>query len=209
MTWCHHYQITLKARQIPECLNVMADLLSRSNQVQSTEWSLHPQVFKLICQKWFTHHVNLFATCLNQKVPLYISPVPDHNAWNIDALNINWVGYHCLCLPSHSAPSQGDPKNQAIQLSDHCNSPRLARDALVLGPRAALNRDLTSTSSVKNSNSPTTMSFTAIHNISTSMPGVQEWTAPRTRLLCGGSRENCCPSKVINKDHPQVKVGPI
>ena len=37
MTWCHHYQITLKARLIPGCLNVMADLLSRSNQVQSTE----------------------------------------------------------------------------------------------------------------------------------------------------------------------------
>ena len=33
----------------------MADLLSRSNQVQSTEWSLHPQVFKQICQRWFTH----------------------------------------------------------------------------------------------------------------------------------------------------------
>ena len=43
--------ITLKARHIPGCLNVMADLLSRSNQVQSTEWSLHPQVFKQICQK--------------------------------------------------------------------------------------------------------------------------------------------------------------
>ena len=28
----------------------------------------------------------------------------------------------------------------------HCNSPRLARDALVLGPSAALNRDPTSTS---------------------------------------------------------------
>ena len=37
MTWCHHYQITLKARHFPGCLNVMADLLSRSNQVQSTE----------------------------------------------------------------------------------------------------------------------------------------------------------------------------
>ena len=49
MTWCHHYHITLKARHIPGCLNVMADLLSRSNQVQSTEWSLHPQVFKQIC----------------------------------------------------------------------------------------------------------------------------------------------------------------
>ena len=61
------------------------------------------------------------------------------------------VGCHCLCLPSHGPPSQGDPKNQAIQLPDHCNSPRLARDALVLGPSAALNRDPTSTSSVKNS----------------------------------------------------------
>ena len=70
MTWCHHYHITLKARHIPGCLNVMADLLSRSNQVQSTEWSLHPQVFKQICQKWFTPHVDLFATHLNHKLPL-------------------------------------------------------------------------------------------------------------------------------------------
>ena len=70
------------------------------------------------------------------------------------------------------APSQGDPKDQAMLLSDHRNSPRLARDALVLGPSAALNRDPT--------------------------------TTPRTRLLCGGGRENCCPSAVINKDHLQV-----
>ena len=35
MTWGHHSHITLKARHIPGCLNVMADLLSRSNQVQS------------------------------------------------------------------------------------------------------------------------------------------------------------------------------
>ena len=61
------------------------------------------------------------------------------------------VGSHCLCLPSHGSPSQGDPKSQAIQLPDHCNSPRLARDGLVLGSSAALNRDPSSTSSVKNS----------------------------------------------------------
>ena len=89
MTWCHHHHITLKARHIPGCLNVMADLLSRSNQVQSTEWSLHPQVFKQICQKWFTPHVDLFATHLNHKLPLYVSLVPDPKAWDIDALNIN------------------------------------------------------------------------------------------------------------------------
>ena len=72
-----------------------------------------------------------------------MSPVPDQNAWDIDVLNINWSGLH--------SPSLGDPKNQAIQLPDHCNSPRLARDAVVLGPSAALSRDPTSTSCVKNS----------------------------------------------------------
>ena len=99
MTWCHHYHITLKARHIPGCLNVMADLLSRSNQVQSTEWSLHPQVFEQICQKWFTPHVDLFATHLNHKLPLYVSPVPDPKACDIDALNINWNNLSAYASP--------------------------------------------------------------------------------------------------------------
>ena len=73
--------------------------LSRSNQVQSTEWSLHPQVFKQICQKWFTPHVDLFATRLNHKVPLYVSPVPDQNAWDINALNINWSDLTAYAYP--------------------------------------------------------------------------------------------------------------
>ena len=140
MTWCHHSHITLKARHIPGCLNVMADLLSRSNQVQSTEWSLHPQVFKQICQRWFTPHVDLFATYLNHKLPLYVSPIPDPKAWDIDALNINWTGLTAYAYL----------KNQAMQLSDHTNSPRLARDALVLGPSAALNRDPTAAPGVDN-----------------------------------------------------------
>ena len=58
------------------------------------------------------------------------------------------VKSHCLCLPSNGSPSQGDLKNQAMQLPDHCNNPR---DGLVLGPSAPLNRDLTSATSVNNS----------------------------------------------------------
>ena len=69
MTWCHHYHI----------MNVMADL-SQSNQVQST-------------------HVDLFATHLNHKPPLYESPVPDPKAWDIDALNINWLGLTAYAYP--------------------------------------------------------------------------------------------------------------
>ena len=58
---------------------------------------------------------------------------------------------HCLCLPSDGSPSQGDQKNQAMPLPDHRNSPKLARDALVLKPSASLNRDPTATSGVNNS----------------------------------------------------------
>ena len=61
------------------------------------------------------------------------------------------IGSHSLCLPSDGSPSQGDPKDQTMELPDHCNNPRLARDALVLGPSAALNGDPTSATSVNNS----------------------------------------------------------
>ena len=115
MTWCHHSHITLKARHIPGCLNVMADLLSRSNQVQSTEWSLHPQVFKQICQRWFTPHVDLFATYLNHNLPLYVSPIPDPKAWHIDALNINWTG---LTAYAHPPPAL---LHRVIQKIRQCN----------------------------------------------------------------------------------------
>ena len=73
-------------------------ILSRSNQVQSTEWSLDPQVFKQICPP-HPSHVDLFATQLNHKLPLYASPVPNQNAWDIDALNINWSGLTAYAYP--------------------------------------------------------------------------------------------------------------
>ena len=131
MTWCHHYQITLKARHIPGCdgrpsVQVKPSAVSR---MVTASTGVQTDLSKVVHP-----HVDLFATRLNHKLPLYVSPVPDPNSWDIDALNINSETPHCLCLPSDSSPSQGDPKNQAMQLPDHCNSPRLARDALVLGP---------------------------------------------------------------------------
>ena len=149
MTWCHHSHITLKARHIPGCLNVMADLLSRSNQVQSTKWSLHPQVFKQIGQKWFTPHVDLFATHLEPQASTVCASYPRPKAWYIDALNIDWTGLTAYAYPQTTL-HRVIQKNQTMQLSDHTNSPRLARDALVLGPSAALNRDPTATPGVDN-----------------------------------------------------------
>ena len=36
--------------------------------------------------------VDLFATHLNYKLPIYVFPVPDRKAWKVDALNICWEG---------------------------------------------------------------------------------------------------------------------
>ena len=109
MTWCHHYHITLKARHIPGCLNVMADLLSRSNQVQSTEWSLHPQVFKPDLPK--VVHTSCRLICHSSE--------PQTSTVHISCPRPKGLGHrcsehrldesHCLCLPSYGSPSQGDP----------------------------------------------------------------------------------------------------
>ena len=58
-----------------------------------------PTGVKQICQKWFTPHVDLFATPLNHKLPLYVSPIPDPRAWDIDALNINWTNLTAYAYP--------------------------------------------------------------------------------------------------------------
>ena len=146
MTWCHHYEITLKARQIPGCLNVMADLLSRSNRMVTTSAGVPsdlPKVVHASCRPiWHSSEPQASTVCVSS---------PRSKCLGHRCSEHKLDGSHCLCLPSDGSPSQGDPKNQAMPLPDHRNSPRLARDALVLGPSAALNRDPTSTSSVNNS----------------------------------------------------------
>ena len=90
VTWCHNNKVTFRARHVPGSLNVIADSLSRRNQIQSAEWSLSPQIFKKVSRVWESLQVDLFATSLNKKLPLYVSPIPDPQAWAVDALNIPW-----------------------------------------------------------------------------------------------------------------------
>ena len=83
-------------------------------------------------------------------------------------------GSHCLCLPSDASPTQGDSKNQAVPLPDHCSSPRLARYVLVLGHSAALNRNPTSATSVNHS-SQTVPQLCISQQSTTSQPPLPKW----------------------------------
>ena len=99
LSWCHHRGITLRARHIPGRLNVIADKLSRHNQVIQTEWSLSPQVFSQLCSRWPPPLVDLFATRFNHKLPRFVSPVPDQAAWAVDALSLSWEHLNAYAFP--------------------------------------------------------------------------------------------------------------
>ena len=87
LTWCTRKQVTLKARHIPGWLNIVADKLSRQGQTIQTEWFLLPEVFQTICSRWHQPQKDLFATRFNNKLPLFVSPVPDPLASAVDALS--------------------------------------------------------------------------------------------------------------------------
>ena len=62
LAYCNPRNILIRARHIQGCLNVIADSLSRKDKIVQTEWSLHPQIFSLICKVWHTPMVDMFAT---------------------------------------------------------------------------------------------------------------------------------------------------
>ena len=99
LTWCTRKQVTLKARHISGRLNVVADKLSRLGQTIQTEWSLLPEVFQALCSRWHRPQIDLFATRFNNKLPLFVSPVPDPMATAVDALSLSWENLDMYAFP--------------------------------------------------------------------------------------------------------------
>jgi len=91
LSLCHHLGVTLSVRHIPGRLNVVADSLSRQIQPVNTEWCLHHNVFRHLCNVWDRPHVDLFATHINRLLPTFVSPVPHPEAWAVNALSVDWT----------------------------------------------------------------------------------------------------------------------
>ena len=92
-------RVSIWAKHIPGRLNVIADQLSRQGQILPTEWSLHPDVVNWLFLKWGSPLVDLFATRYNAKRPLFVSPVPDPQALDTDALSVDWEGMWAYAFP--------------------------------------------------------------------------------------------------------------
>ena len=131
LCWCNLRQVVLKARHIPDRLNVIADKLSCQGQIIQTEWSLHQEVFNLLVQTWHLPQVDMFATKYNCKLAQYVSPAPDPNAWAVDSL-LGEPGHVCLSPSVITGQGGQQTIGPSLQESDP-NSPGLAQHAMVLG----------------------------------------------------------------------------
>ena len=65
--------------------NVIADSLSRPNEVQGAEWTLCQQVVDRLTKIW-PATIDLFATSLNYRLPVYFAPFQDPMSLGTDAL---------------------------------------------------------------------------------------------------------------------------
>ena len=108
--------VSLKARHIPGKLNVLADKLSRKNQILPTEWSILPLILESLWQMWGKPMIDLFATQHNFKLQLFVSPVPDALACAVDALTLSWDN-----LAVYAFPPLGLVKNVVSKLQESKN----------------------------------------------------------------------------------------
>ena len=143
LTWCTRHQVTLKVQHIPDQLNVVADKLSQLGQTIQSEWSLLQEVFQAICNRWHRPQIDLFAMRFNNKLPLFVSPVPDPLATAVDALSLPWEDLDtCLPSSSHLGQSGGEVAGLPLQ-ENHSDCSGVAQHALVLGPSDHVQSDPT------------------------------------------------------------------
>ena len=99
LRWTESLDVHFDARYLPGQSNVLADLLSRRDRVIGTEWSLHPQVVRALLRHWGSPLIDLFATSLNAKLPLYCSLIPNPQAVFEDAFRHLWANLDVYAFP--------------------------------------------------------------------------------------------------------------
>ena len=99
------HQITLVPQFILGRHNVLADSLSRANQVVGSEWTLCQEVVNKLLRRW-PATVDLFATSLNYRLQVYFAPLQDPMSAGTDAFLQSWNGLQAYAFPPFSLVRQ-------------------------------------------------------------------------------------------------------
>ncbi|XP_036007387.1 uncharacterized protein LOC118567149 [Fundulus heteroclitus] len=87
--WSSRHFLSLRATHVPGVLNCGADLLSRGNPTYA-EWKLHPEVARMIWQRFGQPSVDLFASQENNQCPMFFSLHDRNSPLGVDALAHPW-----------------------------------------------------------------------------------------------------------------------
>ena len=98
LRWAESHNIVLAPQFIMGQNNVLADALSRPNQIQGSEWTLKMEVFIELRRKWPVL-VDLFTTSANHHCSLYFSPFHDPQVMGTDALLHSWDKLQVYAFP--------------------------------------------------------------------------------------------------------------
>ena len=107
LLWCESRNIQLQLEYIHTSKNIFADRASRHFTNPDTEWCLQNNIFDYCCQFFqIQPEIDMFASRVTAKLPVYCSWHPDPYATHIDAFQCNWTLYDNLyCFPAFSCVS--------------------------------------------------------------------------------------------------------
>ena len=101
LQWAELHSVTLLPQFIMGRNNVLADALSRPNQILGSEWTLKLSVFQQLRKRWPVA-IDLFATSLNHRCIPYFSPFHDPNSIGTDSLLQPWDGWQAYAFPPYA-----------------------------------------------------------------------------------------------------------
>ena len=151
LRWAESIDLILVPQFIQGKNNVLADSLSRPNQIQGSEWTLKWEVFQELNRKWPVM-IDLFATLLNHRCSLYFLPFRDR--YGRSSSELGQVSGVCLStLVNDTARSEEAP---VILWGPHdsCCS-LLAPETVVSGPSGTSGRRSSRSTSLPRSSKST------------------------------------------------------
>ena len=92
------FHIQFLPQFIPGKMNILADSLSPRNQVIGSEWTLCAEVFRQLLHLW-PATIDLFATSLNHRLPVYFSLMVDPQSAGTNAMLQSWDSLQAYAFP--------------------------------------------------------------------------------------------------------------
>ena len=128
--WCNKSSINLLNHHMLSKSNILADQLSHVSKPIWTEWCINQTICNLILSVTVYPNIDLFVTCLNNRLPVYVSPIPDDSPSN--TRSINELGQNkCIHIFPVGFDSSNNQQNSSTSVANWSESSILPQSILV------------------------------------------------------------------------------